>query len=55
MIDFIKHLLQKLLPKNQNPKNDLYLVKVTLYYFFLWYLIAIVLIYTCFKLSKYGF
>jgi hypothetical protein len=49
MIRFFKYLLNKIIPKNQNVNDDLYLVKVTLYYFFLWYIIAWTLFYLIYK------
>jgi hypothetical protein len=48
MIEFLTRLFNKIAPKNQK-NDDLYLVKITLYYFFLWYLIAWVLFYLIWK------
>jgi hypothetical protein len=48
MIEFLKNLFSKIAPRKQK-KDDFYFVKVTLYYFFLWYLIAWCLFYVIFK------
>ena len=48
-IRIVPYLLNKIIPKNQNVNDDLYLVKVTLYYFFLWYIIAWTLFYLIYK------
>jgi hypothetical protein len=48
MIEFLTRLFKKIAPREQK-KDDLYLVKITLYYFFLWYLIAWCLFYIIVK------
>ena len=49
MIRFLKYLFDKIRPKKQNESDQFYLLKVTLYYFFLWYILAWGLFYLIYK------
>lgn len=46
---FLKHLFNKIAPRKQRKTDNFYIVKVTLYYFFLWYVLAWGLFYLIYK------
>lgn len=49
MIEFLKNLFDKIAPRKQNEKDDFYLMKVSGYYFALWYIIYLMLLYIIVK------
>jgi hypothetical protein len=49
MIKFLTYLFNKFVIKQQRQNDEFYLIKITLYYFFIWYLLAWGLFYLIYK------
>lgn len=49
MIEFLKNLFDKIAPRKQHESDNFYFIKISGYYFALWYIIYLMLLYIIVK------